>query len=271
MRTKTIPAVLTLLAIAALLTPATAIAQAPDGPPIYVWINQLKAQPGQSDALIGMMIQQGTEAYEPLLASGAALNWGVGLNVVHDGGDATSHVEWVSFVGWEAMDQFMAAFMAKRQSMSPEELAAEAELWDSTVVDGSHFDVINRSVHLGGNLEGRPNYIHLGYFEAKPGKEGAVMDLYKNFAAPAFDQVAANGDIIAYGLHAPAVHRSYPWTHMSWYSAETLAARDAVDAALGMPDAETQARMEEVFTDRHEDQIVMVVHFSQAAMPDGGE
>ena len=70
------------------------------------------------------VMEEDTKNFDPLVESGAAVDWGLAMPVVHDGGDAFSHVEWISFVGWDGADQFMSAFMASRQAMAPEEQEA---------------------------------------------------------------------------------------------------------------------------------------------------
>lgn len=256
-------AVLSVALVLAALSPAIAAAQEAM-PEVIVWVNSLKAKPGQSEALTGMLIEQGTKSYDPLIASGAIVNWGVALNVAHDGNDPSSHVEWVSFNGWAGVDQFMAAFMAARQSMSAEDMAAMDQAWDASVVEGSHSDLINRGVDFGLGMAGRPNYIHLGYHNVNPGKSGAMKELWSNGAKPIFEKLAADGDIIAYGMQVPEVHRDQGWTHLTWYSTSNLAARSAVHAAFGEPSDEMAATMAEVFGEGHVDQILMVVHFNEA-------
>jgi hypothetical protein len=247
---------------------AVAIADSHEEKPIYVWISMIQAKPGQSQALTGYMIEEGMKNYDPLVASGAAADWGVAMPIVHDGNDPYSHVEWVAFMGWEAVDAFMGAFMAKQQSMSPEEMAAADEKWQSMVVDGSHSDQINRSIHIGSSSPVKGSYIHLGYFSAKPGKASAVKDVWGEFAAPIYDQLIADGSILNYGLHVPAIHRGENWTHLAWYLSENLAARDAVGNAFDAAEAARsedeakawQSRMMETFEREHEDQILVVAH-----------
>lgn len=255
--------ILTFTLSVALLAPLAALAQ--DGPPIYVWVNSLKANAAQGEALTAMLIEQDSENLDSLVDSGAAVNWGIAMNVVHDGNDASSHVQWISFLGWEAVDQFMQNFMASMQTATPEDRAAAAAAWEANVVAGSHSDMINRSVSIGGAPSGRPAYIHLGYYEARPGQDGAAMALWNDFAKPNFEQLATQQKIMAYGLHVPAVHRNTGWTHMSWYMTTNLAARGAVDAAFGAAGEEMSARMVETFTGEHTDQILMVVHYKEAA------
>ena len=242
-----------------------------EGPgPVYVWINAMKAKPGQGEALTGLMMTEDAKMFDPLVEKGAALEWGIALPIVHDGHDAVTHYEWVTFAGWEGVDTFMADFMASRQSMSEDDMKAMNEKWEAAVAHGSHADIINRSVYLGPGAMGRPGYIHLGYYTANPGQEEAAYQMYTDVAAPVYDGLVESGAIQNYGLHVPAVRRNSDWTFMSWFASQNLAARDAVSAAFdGVMDEETHARMSEIFTPDYTQQILLVVHHKMAG--GGGE
>lgn len=231
-------------------------------PNIYVWINAMKAMPGQSEALTGLMMTEDAKLFDALVDKGGALEWGIAMPIVHDGNDAVTHYEWVTFAGWAGVDQFMADFMASRQSMTEDDMMALNEKWAGALVDDSHADIINLSAHIGSAAPARPGYIHLGYYTAKPGKGADATQLYKDVAAPVYEGLVENGTIQNYGLHVPALHRGHGWTHMGWYMTQNLAARDAVDAAFDAAmGPEEGARMMETFEmGHHTDQILLVVH-----------
>lgn len=236
---------------------------------IYVWISGVLAQPGQSEALIGLLMED-AQYYDPLVDSGAAADWGIAIPIVHDGSAPGLHYEWVSFIGWAAADQFMQSFMERRQALSDEEKAEMMAEWQAAVVPGSHFDMVNHSAHIGSPTPnpGHSGYIHLSYFEARRGKWREATETYKEQVAPVYDQLLADGKILNYGLHRPAIHQGEDWTHMDWALTENLAARDDIDAAFEADDAtrseeENKARMEhfmELFEETHSDQILLVVH-----------
>lgn len=261
-----------MLAAVAALACAVAPAMAQDAP-IYVWINFMKAKNGDTDGLVSLIIEEDTKLLDPLVDSGAAVDWGVAMPVVHDGGDTGTVVEWISFRGWAGADAFMEAFMAQRQAMGPEGNKAMMERWAAVAEAGSHADLVNRSIHMGAGNPGRPGYIHLGYFKARPGKWQAATDMYKEMAAPVHDKLVADGTLLNYGLHSPEVHRGEEWTHMTWYMTTDLAARDKVNVAFdAASDARTQAE-NEAFARRwaetldeeaHSDQILLVVHHKAA-------
>lgn len=253
---------------------AIVAADSHEEPNIYVWINFVEAQPGQGDALVGLLMKDAA-VLDPLVDSGAALEWGIAMPAVHAGGDVGVRAQWVTFVGWAGVDSFMGAFMANMQSMSEDDQKAMADEWQSVVVGGSHRDQIDRSVHVGSQSAGSPSYIHLSYWKTKPGSN--ARQIYVDNLAPIFQQVMDAGGIQNYGLHTPAVHQGEDWNYMSWYMSSDLAARDAVRNAFDAAEAarsedENKAWWEAVggtFEARPVDQIMMVVHHKTASA--GGE
>lgn len=226
----------------------------------YVWINGMKAKPGQSQALTQLIIEEGNKNYNELVASGTALEWGVAMPIFHDGNDPVSHYEWITFAGWAGVDAFMASFMAKQQAMSPEEMTAQEEAFDAAVVDGSHHDIVNYSEHIGSMGLSRAGYIHLMYLTAKPGMDGDGTKLLKEGASTVYDQLVTDGAIQNWGFHTPAIHRGYDWTHMMWFTSEGMAAKGAVSAGFDAADPSLMKSGMETFEADHIDQTLMVVH-----------
>jgi hypothetical protein len=258
-----------LVALAFLSVPAVA-----DEPPVYLWISFIKAKPGQGDELTKMMIEEDSKILDPLVASGAAGDWGIAMPMVHDGNDEGTYVEWVSFIGWAGADAFMKTFQEERAKTSKEDIKAMDAKWDAAVEPGSHSDLITRNVYVGKGTGERPTYIHLGYHKANPGKFDDLGKLFKEVGSPVFDKLITEGKVIDYGLEAIDLHRGQNWSYMTWYTSKDLAARDAVDAGF---DAAWAARSEEESKalgqrfqeDRdwsgHSDQILLVVHYKSQA------
>ncbi|MCP4203266.1 MAG: hypothetical protein GY769_15185 [bacterium] len=261
-----------LVALAAvLLLPAAGLAQ--DGP--VIWVSLLKAQPGQGEALVQMLVKHDAPLLDRLVEEGAVLEWGVGMPIVHHGNDPYSHAEWVTFADWSGVDKFMAGFMASMQSMSAEERAATEAEWDQNVVPGSHSDAIHRGLR-GKPGNGRPAYLRLGYYKVKPGHDSNALELWDKVAAPLYEGLAADGTVMGYGLFTHEVPGDYSWTHGSWYTMPSLATRDAVRAAQAAQAAERseeelaeiqQSFAEDFEPETHFESIVMVVHYKSAVRP----
>lgn len=252
---------------ALLLVPGSVLAQ--EEPPTYIWINYVKAKPGQGDAFAALVIEEDSKNFDPLVDSGAAITWGLAMPVVHDQNSDYTHVEWISFRGWAGADEFMNSFMKMRQSMTEEERAALMEKAEATVVEGSHADAIYRAIHVGPGSDG-PRYINVGYYQAKPGKSEEAKKFYDDVAVPVYDKLLADGVITDYGLAVPDVHRGETHSHMGWFGSSDLATRDKVSAAFEAAGAarseeeneEIGKRWMETFeSDGHTDEILMVIHF----------
>lgn len=229
-------------------------------PAVYVWINGMKAQPGQSEALTGLLIEEGNKNYNSLVESGAALEWGVAMPIFHDGNDPVSHYEWITFAGWEGVDAFMAAFMAGQETKSEEDRKAESQRFASAVVAGSHHDIVNYSEHIGSMGLSRAGFIHLMYLTAKPGMAGDGTKFLKEGASTVYDKLLADGAIQNYGFHTPAIHRSYDWTHMLWFTSEGMVARQAVSSGFDAADPAMMEKAMGIFEADHLDQTLMVIH-----------
>ena len=263
--------ILTLTLATLLVVPGMLVAQ--DEPSAYIWINYVTAKAGQGDALTKAMIEEDSKSFNPLVDSGAALDWGIAMPVIHDDGVDYSHVEWITFAGWAGADAFMGKFMEMQQSRSDEERAALQAKFEAATEDGSHADGVYR-VELSGPGSERPAYINLGYYTAKPGKMGDAKEFYEDMAVPVWDKLMADGSINSYGLAVPAVHRGADHTHMGWYSSANLATRDVVEGAFDAAEAARSEEENKAMGERwmetfdpagHKDQILVVVHHYSGA------
>lgn len=253
--------------VAALVLPAASFAQ--DGP--VIWVSFLKAKPGQSEALGQMLVKSDGPLLDRLVEEGAALEWGVGMPILHNGNDPYSHAEWVTFADWSGVDKFMAGFMASMMAMSPEAQAASQAEWEQNVVAGSHSDSILRGVR-GKPDSAAPAYLRLGYYKVQSGQEENAVALWDKVAAPLYEGLSDQG-VLSYGLFTPEVAGDYSWTHGSWYGMSELSARDAIrtaqEAAAAARSEDENVALMKSFADifepeTHYEVILMVTHFKAA-------
>jgi hypothetical protein len=236
----------------------------------YTWVNFLKARPGMSDELTKLLTTEEAKILDPLVDSDVALEWGVAMPIIHDGGDPSSHVEWVTFKNWAGVDAFMQAFLAAQGAKSDDEKKADMKAWQSMVVPGSHADSVHKLVDSGAGSGARPAYIMVSYYQAKRGKFSEAMRVWRETTKPIYDELLAAGKVVNYGLFVPEIHRGEKWTHLGWYSAPNLASQDLVSQAF---EAARAARSQEENTslmrtyieafepEGHSDQILAVVHY----------
>jgi hypothetical protein len=267
-----------LIAAALLLAPLAAMADSHEmaAKPI-TWLSYVKAQTGKGSALGQHMAEGGAKIYDGLMADGHVITWGVGQPINHRAGDDWTHLEWVTFRDWAAVDTFIQGFMAMQMAKSPEQLMEEQEEWYSLVEPGSHYDAILRHQVLHPSDMGRPAYFRLGYHTVKPGQGSAMQELFEENAVPVLSELQAAGTIGGFGLATSEVHGGTRGSHLFWYALPGLAAIDAVDAAFdaaaaGRSEEENKALMgkwmEALEWDAHHDRIIVVTHYGGGG---GGE
>jgi hypothetical protein len=266
------------LLVGLLLAPMVANAQDESKP--LTWLSYLAAQTGKGGPLGQYLAENGAKIYDPLMAEGHVVSWGVAQPINHNPGDEWTHVEWVTFSGWAAVDAFMQAFMGAQMAKSPEQLTAEQEKWHSLVVPGSHFDEINRHQVIHVSAESRPAYFNLGYHSAKPGQGEAVQKLYEEYGVPVLSELQAAGTIGSFGMSTAELHGGSDSSHLFWYSLPSLGAREAVDAAFEAAaekrGAEAQGEVMAKFAaavdfGAHHDRILLVTHLGGAASGEGDD
>jgi len=226
-----------------LFVPMAASADSHEQPKPLTWLSFVKAQTGKGNALGQHIAKAGAKIYDGLMTEGKIVSWGVAQPINHMAGDEWTHVEWVTFTGWDAVDSFMQGFMAMQMAKSPEEMMAEQKEWYSLVEPGSHYDEIVRHQVLSPDTDGaRPAYISLAFYKANRGQGGEVVKLFKEWGGPVLTQAQADGTIVAFGLYDHELHGDDDWTHVAWQMLPSLGARDAVRDAY---DAAEEARGEE--------------------------
>lgn len=262
-----------------LLAP-TPVAAQDDTLPL-LWVSYVAAQPGKSNQLSTHLATSSEELYAGLIADGYVLNRGVAQAVNHFPSDDWTHLEWVNFRDWAAVGEFANRFIAAQRAMSDEEQAADAAKWAELVVPGSHHDEVVQTFSLAAGA-GRPGYIAVSYFDAKPMAEDQVKGLYDKWRAPMMDQLMADGAILGHGAFAKALHGSGSgWEIGSWFSMADLAGMDAVMKADTETNAARSAEDMAAFMaevggvmdlagGNHSDRILVVIHYQAGAPPADG-
>ncbi|MDX1500820.1 MAG: hypothetical protein R3325_00550 [Thermoanaerobaculia bacterium] len=277
---------LALALVCLMLLPAPAPAASheeaePETMPI-LWVSYITAEPGKSGELGRHIATEGGKIYDGLLADGHAISWGVAQGVNHFPGDDWTHLEWVSFTSWAGVNEFVSRFMAAMGAKTPEEMAADQATWDELTVHGSHYDEISRFVHVAGDVDQRPGYILVSYFDAQSMQAvGGLGDLYRKRRAPMMDKLVADGKIIGHGAMVSEIHAEGAMNRISGYVAmsdlgdmdDLLAAEEANMAAMSEEDRKEW--METMRTNfdfsRHSDRILVVLHYNSAGLMGGQE
>ena len=264
-------ALLCALAVLSTLLPQVVMAQeAGDGP--LLWISYVTAEPGKSNELGMRMAAEGAKIYDGLMEDGHVMSWGVAQAVNHYPGDDWTHLEFINFRDWAAVNEFIGRFMAGMQAMSEEERMADAAKWEELTVHGSHYDLIGRHEHLA-SAGGRPSYISLSTFNTKPGTDNdAVAEMYRKWRAPIMDELMEAGKLNAHGFYSRVMHGPEGWEDVtSWFTMSDLEAAEAADAARSEEEgaammSDMQQKFEFPGRGNHTDRLLVVLHYNAAEM-----
>jgi hypothetical protein len=203
--------------------------------PAYLWMTHLTARPGQDAELAAYLVEEGAASFDDVTDSRDVLEWGVAIPVVRDiRGAGYTHLVWAIFRGWAGVDALLQRPAGPLVPGNASSVAPTAA-WQALVEPGSRHDIVTRAVHTGAGKPLRPAYIHLAYYRALEGRDGAVTARYEESVAPALDRLVANGTIMNHGLLVPEIRRNEAWTHLAWYASGSLADRDRVEQALRAP------------------------------------
>jgi len=114
----------------------------------------------------------------------------------------------------------------------------------------------------------------LRYYEAQPGKERELGQLLVAASKPVFDQLIADGKVVAWGVVVPASHTTETWTHAvfvtthNWAGYEALtAASEAAMAKLSPSERSTFEGQMMAALKPHSRRDVVLRHVSQSPLP----
>jgi len=257
-----------LVMAALLLLPMLVAAQ--EGPTLLTWAGTIKVKPGA-----GALFEKAFEKYDkPLLdqlvADGKATSWSLGYELAGPGG--YDYIFWVNASGWAGIGDIEAAFEARYEGLSEEELAAMIEDWTAAVDPGDDQTLLLRHTILEANPDADSKYLRLSHHTVKPGHGGDLMKMYKSFWVPIYGQLLEAGVISGYGMAEQAVHSDTSFTHEAWIMFDSLAALDKVDQAIDeayaeMSDGDGVARhiafMKMVNPEAHFDRLIRVYKHSE--------
>ena len=257
------------LVMAALLLLPTLVA-AQEGPMPLTWVGMYKVKPGTGPQFEKLFEKYDKPLCDQLVAEGNAVSWGVGYELAGPGG--FDYAWWVTMPGWAAMGAVEAAFDARYEGMSEEELATMIADWTAVMEPGTSQTQLLRHTVFQANPDVDYKYLRLGAYTFKPGHGSDVMKMYKSFIVPTYDKLLENGVISGYGMMEQAVHSDSSFTHESWITFSSLADLENYEKAFMEADAEVSegddvarelAFMKMVQPDGHYDRLIRVLMQSE--------
>ena len=216
------------LTIALVAAPMIAIAQ--DAPKPLTWVGTIDVKPGGGPGFEKVFETYQKPILDQLVEDGKATSWGLGYELAGPGG--FDYVVWVTIANWAAMGDVEAAFDARYEGLSEEDLTAMMEDFVGVVEPGDEQGQLLRHHVFKANPEGKSNYLYLSAFSVKPGHGSDVMKMYKSFMMPIYDGLLEDGTITGYGMVQQEVHTDPSFTHEAWFTFENLSDLDAREKAF---------------------------------------
>jgi hypothetical protein len=271
-----------LLAVGLLLSAAflPSVAVAEETSEYLTWVRHFRVHPGHERDFIEAVKQNNGETLDGLVTDGSLLSWGI-LVPFSRAHDDWTHAIWLSTTDWAHMDKVIGGFEAAEKARSELENEAVARQFRELVEAGSVRDEVLRNVVVPAGQRytesgARPAYLRVAWHQVKPGHAKQAVELYKRIAVPVYEQLMAEGAVVACAL---AVRETVPdteWTHMSWTMVGNLGAMDHMAQAFAQaeearPEQERLAIEEEVRecldVSAYRSQLLRIVHLGG---PKGG-
>jgi len=223
-----------LVMAAVLLLPTLVAAQ--EEPMLLTWVGMMKVKPGAGPQFEQAFEKYNKPLFDQLVADGKALSWALGYELAGPGG--YDYAMWITMPGWAGMGTVEAAFDARYEGMSEEELGAMIADWVAAIEPGADQTQLLRHTVAKSVPDEDFKYLRLSAYTVKPGHGGDVMKMYKSFNVPIYDQLLESGVITGYGMAQQAVHSDSSFTHEAWITFNDLGNLEKVQKAFMEAEAE---------------------------------
>jgi hypothetical protein len=221
------------VAVALMVLPSLAVAQ--EQPKLLTWVGFVNVKAGMDPMFEKAFDKYQAPLLNQLVADGHAASWGLGYELAGPGG--YDYVVWINMPGWAGMSAVEKAFDDRYEGMSEDDLKGMMEEFVTSTEDGDQpTQLLRQQVFNSAGPE--YDYLRLSTWVVKPGHGGELMQMYKDYAQPVYEQLLADGTITGYGLIEQVVHADSSFTHETWITLKDLADLDAVEAAFMAADDE---------------------------------
>lgn len=223
-----------LVTAALLLLPTFAAAQEEATP--LTWVGMIQIKPGADLQFEKAFDKYDKPIVDQLVADGKAISWALGWEMAGPGG--YDYVFWITVPNWAGISAVEAAFDARWEGMSEEELSKMLETSKEVSEPGDgQFQLLRHTVFKS-NPDADWKYLRLTAVTVKPGHGSDAMKMWKSFWGPTYDQLLESGVIAGYGMIEEAIHTDSGFTHQSWIIFNDLANLDQFEKAFEAADEE---------------------------------
>jgi hypothetical protein len=242
-----------------LLAPLAALAQQQEEPPTFTFVSEWAVQRAQWADWVAYQDKNLKPIFDKLLADGTIISWGTYVTIVHDESGIT-HGSWYEANSIAAIERVLGEI---------------AKLGTNPLISTAtkHRDYLMRSPLRRANAaSGSNGYLWVNANQVQPGKGREWREMFDKYSKPVYDELLANGTILAYWIDVEQVHTDNPnWRYVVYVSpnADALAKVSAAfEAAAQKRGADANRGISRSFADitvagMHRDFLARVSHYAQ--------
>ena len=220
--------------------------------PVYTYVAQFDVPFAHWAKFTTFAEETARPVFERLMSDGTIVGWSSFATEVHVQNGITHGFSWsaTSIAGIEhALEEL------RKLSPIPE------------LVEGDHYDLLLRSLVHGDSTAGPTSgYLWVTHVQVQPGRGREWRNLWEEYLKPVYDDLLADGTILAYNLAAERVHTRNPrWRFVAIVTpnAEALDKANAAFAALNQKNPTLRAALGRVTVrSEHRDFFARLLHFA---------
>lgn len=219
-----------ILAALALLLIVPLAASAQEQKPTYIMVSDWGIPRAQWAEWTALSDKNAKPIFEKFSADGTILGWGLYATIVHDESGIT-HGSWFETASVAGVEKVLA------------ELAKLPPNPIMTAATTKHRDYLLQSqIHQSRAASGSNGYLRVNATLVKPGKGQQWRELWEKYNKPLFDEMLANGTILAYWVEGEQVHTDNPsWVYIVFVTPDA----DGIDKFFAAAAARSQKRSAE--------------------------
>jgi len=242
-----------------LLAPLVALAQQQEEPPTFTFVSEWAVPRAQWADWVAYTDKSVKPIFDKLLADGTISSWGTYVTIVHDESGIT-HGSWYEANNITAIERVLGEI-------------AKLGAAPITSTATKHRDYLMRSPLRRANAaSGSNGYLWVSANQILRGKAQDWREMFNKYSKPVYDELLANGTILAYWIDVEQVHTDNPgWRYVVYLTpnADALAKVNAAFEAAGQKrGSDANRAIAQSFADitvvgTHRDYFARVTHYAQ--------
>lgn len=203
-----------------------------------------------------------------LLSEGVIEEYGIDAMSVHHP-EGYTHSTWFSSSSMAGLERVLNAYEEATEAQSSSGTDPDSEFAGMVT---KHRDLILRSISHGAKKVSLEDGYFMGsYNRVLRGKGSDHTKAWETYVKPVYEQLLADGTIVAYGLDTEYIHTEKPGGRTSWYIIPNMEADAKVEAAFDaswekLSETERESRRalfwEMTEEGSHRDDMTRIMHYS---------